>query len=1151
MILSRIKLTNFIGMYIAQQCETFEISMDNQYPMTLIRGSNGFGKAQPVTTLIPTPDGCKPMGELQIGDTVFTQDGSPTTVTGIFDQGIKDVYQLTFVDGRSTMCCKEHLWKLIDRKGNMMIKELQDIMSIYLDKDGQPQYCIPRNGLVQFVEQPTPIDPWAMGFYVRYGLLNEEYLTIGFSDHLVPGGQWTTANYLDRFAAAIHTSSYAIMKRGNYYQRFVQFNIKTHEFLKDLPELLSEIPTIPACYLYNTESVRQSFLDGLMVSAFNDSPMYGVPSPTILAQATSMARSLGKDLSFVVSPQSTLQLVSLAYDGLFLTDIQHRGQMQCRCIMVDHPSHLYLTDEYLVTHNTVLLSAMSSPFAYDGGIDNRSSTDIIRPGYTGEKEMEYRDGSDVFLIKHIYKPTQTGHSVKSTISKNGVELNPNGNVSSFTEIIQSVFGITEKDLMLLRLGTNATSFISLSSMERKRYLSRIIGDIDIYMQLFNMIQSDIRVNKGILSNYTEEMAKLHIDDIEQLKIETSSRKRKLDKILLQIGEHQQEIQQLSSSSVDPNQLSRERSMLQEKISFVATISDDVKRTSIDTLKSERHRKETERDQTQTKVNQIKSSIDANNRAIQYAKIDIEKLSVDDSLGDKIHQLEQELVPLAEQYKGFKYQIPSKTFEQICQELLIIRTRFQMVINYEPSIVSEAIRIYTEQQDIDQWVDKNLSKVLDPSAKLEMAQHLKLLTQEGYHVPDCTDVNCVYRKMGEMIASSENADAITAETIKSVKTVYGLLATNLSHLQRRMQDVILPKQLTDILQESAIINQLKEGQIFTMDLFDSYRSAIYGYESYQQKQVQLSSYRDQERAKQDMANLRSTKLQQITGWENDNQSLYTQLSTQSAILSELNDQIAQLDVQIGKRVEYDAIKDLVPSYTKRIDEISQQIISYTALSSKLSSLKDQIELLNDQVQEIRSLTEQDETRIALYTKYQEDIIKINRLVVELGKILRNVSAKDKGIPILYMRTFFDKIRIKCNELLDISFDGSLKIGEFDPSSQVFDISYIRNGSRIKDVRFASQGEQPVINIAISFAMSSLLSNKRYNILCCDELDATLDYAKKAKYPELLERQIATMGIEQCFVISHSEVFDTIPTNLIDMEEGLPPIQDANPYPISKQ
>ena len=70
----------------------------------------GEGKANPVDTPIPTPDGWKTVGDIKVGDYLFDRYGKPTLVTGVYPQGTIDTYEITLKDGRKVKCAEDHLW---------------------------------------------------------------------------------------------------------------------------------------------------------------------------------------------------------------------------------------------------------------------------------------------------------------------------------------------------------------------------------------------------------------------------------------------------------------------------------------------------------------------------------------------------------------------------------------------------------------------------------------------------------------------------------------------------------------------------------------------------------------------------------------------------------------------------------------------------------------------------------------------------------------------------------------------------------------------------------------------------------------------------------------------------------------------------------
>lgn len=70
----------------------------------------GYGKAQPYSSKILSPTGWIRMGDVKVGDTILTVDNDRQLVTGVFPQGEKDVYLLTFEGKRKAKACLEHLW---------------------------------------------------------------------------------------------------------------------------------------------------------------------------------------------------------------------------------------------------------------------------------------------------------------------------------------------------------------------------------------------------------------------------------------------------------------------------------------------------------------------------------------------------------------------------------------------------------------------------------------------------------------------------------------------------------------------------------------------------------------------------------------------------------------------------------------------------------------------------------------------------------------------------------------------------------------------------------------------------------------------------------------------------------------------------------
>src|SRR5213078_117616 len=81
----------------------------------IIAGRPSMGKAQPLDAGVKTLLGWKRMGDLRLGDELASVDGRRSLVSGIFPQGARPIFRVTFSDGRSTRCTGEHLWRVYYR----------------------------------------------------------------------------------------------------------------------------------------------------------------------------------------------------------------------------------------------------------------------------------------------------------------------------------------------------------------------------------------------------------------------------------------------------------------------------------------------------------------------------------------------------------------------------------------------------------------------------------------------------------------------------------------------------------------------------------------------------------------------------------------------------------------------------------------------------------------------------------------------------------------------------------------------------------------------------------------------------------------------------------------------------------------------------
>src|SRR5213083_3463851 len=139
----------------------------------IIAGRPSMGKAQPLDARIKTLAGWKRMGDLKLGDELASVDGRRSLVSGIFPQGARPIFRVTFSDGRSTRCTGEHLWRVYYRGWHEARTLTTEQVTLLL---ARKHY---RHGL--WVDTPSgddghsdplPVDPWLLGALLGAGELS-------------------------------------------------------------------------------------------------------------------------------------------------------------------------------------------------------------------------------------------------------------------------------------------------------------------------------------------------------------------------------------------------------------------------------------------------------------------------------------------------------------------------------------------------------------------------------------------------------------------------------------------------------------------------------------------------------------------------------------------------------------------------------------------------------------------------------------------------------------------------------------------------------------------------------------------------------------------------------------------------------------------
>ena len=363
------------------------------------------GRAQPLSSGVLTPEGFQRIGSLRVGDLVIGSDGQPIPVLGVYPQGRKSVFRVRTQDGASTLCCGEHLWHVStpeDRRRNIPGRVLETSEMIGQLRRGHiHRYELPLlSAAVELEPDAVPLDPYALGLLLGDGCLTTKTTP-----------SFTTSD--PELAIALQASLEGIeLKRKNRYD-YVLRHVHGHRggvivanpVTAALRELglagtYSHTKFIPDVYLQNSPEVRLALLQGLLDSDGGPVTQHGrtcriqytTCSDALRDDVAYLVRSLGgvaywrrrqaegrapgrangrpvecRNDSFVMDvrlPQAIepfrlqrkLEIYRRTGGGRpmrFIDSIEPAGDEETVCIQVAAADSLYVTDDFLLTHNTL------------------------------------------------------------------------------------------------------------------------------------------------------------------------------------------------------------------------------------------------------------------------------------------------------------------------------------------------------------------------------------------------------------------------------------------------------------------------------------------------------------------------------------------------------------------------------------------------------------------------------------------------------------------------------------------------------------------------------------------------------------------------------------------------------------------------------
>lgn len=357
------------------------------------------GKASPLSSPILTPNGWVRNGDLKVGDDICTPFNGVQKVEKLFPQGIKKIYKMYLLDGRVTESTDEHLWTFRTNKQRekyvssdrlkktrwtltettaQLMKRLQRGERLYL----------PTNDPIEFEHKDLPVDPYVLGVLIGDGCMTPSQWKDNRNCIFISNNE---EDVINRVASNLNYTRIVECDKNYTKGIYCDNALNIHRYLKDTGLCTySYNKFIPQEYLFASIEQRRALLAGLFDTdgCVNDgSFQFTTTSERLRDDVLHLVRSLGYNATWTKDKRAYKYTSGVCYDVVIQTSdeifysekhkvryteyltrkgkkfrranchnrivkIEYDRMEEAQCLYINDRDHLYMIDDFVVTHNT-------------------------------------------------------------------------------------------------------------------------------------------------------------------------------------------------------------------------------------------------------------------------------------------------------------------------------------------------------------------------------------------------------------------------------------------------------------------------------------------------------------------------------------------------------------------------------------------------------------------------------------------------------------------------------------------------------------------------------------------------------------------------------------------------------------------------------
>lgn len=830
---------------------------------------------------------------------------------------------------------------------------------------------------------------------------------------------------------------------------------------------------------------------------------------------------------------------------------------------------------------------------------------------TGEEYYVYYNNDIRYELTISYKNGSTHRAFfKKSVNGEMVELNANGNVTSYKDLIDTEFQMDPSALSLTHLSMDNKGIVDKTPSERKKYIGTKLD----YVQVYNAINSAANKNLYALRHSLDIIGSelSSIGDPQALDIRHANVVQSINDVKSHMDDSRQKmaVAEATCATLDPDgDISTKYQSLMRKFVFEKSALGSVnllipKRyinvgsryltEEIDMLKSSSSSLEAE-----VKTNEyiVNSMVDEQNdiaikvqdindrifviknspRPVNMEK-DIEVLKSDISRAEEFFErtgLDKNNIPTKDEYDtavsiilelkesifGLRSFLTSDMLSKAIEHyrnkttvestLMHISNKIEELKAYKTELRSEIIR-YTALLEATSLLEKRPT-----GCNIDTCPFIKKAV-DAFKMEPQQKLDMLHRELDcndEAIKSLSADLEVTRDIDKAIRSIAALM--DQIHRSKNIMSklpTVFNKSDDEILARINSSYDFSEEEMLSRNLMDAINSLIRYSNAKAKLPELLMKQLEYEKSlnTNELADLMNRKIE----LEDQYNEITSKLSTERGNLLEKTRQLDDVVSEIGRLMTIRMNLEKKESHETAIKEISEEMDKLQAKVDKINEATKEAEKIRAEFEEYdRKLVplnrELDEIKVAKaqYAKYKERKDDLDAKYTKTSLIVNSTAISREGIQKLYIDTYFGAIIDITNNILSKLFEGRLRLGKLDNSGRDFKIPcYSLESSVINDdISSCSSAEKTMISMLLSVAIM-IRSSQMYNILKLDEIDAQLDYRNRSQFISVLKTVIKYLGVESCFLISHNSEIEIEEANVILLSDGTDPDYPITPSTI---